>query len=201
MPSRMPRPLYKYVSLSWLTHLSPYEGILRFVVAMLAANYFWKFTVLGDENGLSPVTWFGLDLTWFFNVLSDHIASIVYAIVHGLGANVVLLNGNRLFFPDSAYSIAIVWGCTPVKQAFIWLVIMLAARGRWLHKLWYIPVGWIFAYLFNIFRIASVALLTMHHPEWFHLLHGFLFKYLFYAGFFGLWLIYDLKIAQPLNTK
>ena len=31
--------------------LKPYYDIILFVVALLVANYFWKFTVLGDEGG------------------------------------------------------------------------------------------------------------------------------------------------------
>lgn len=180
-------------------HIAPYEGIIRFVVAMLAANYFWKFTVMGDENGIQPVTWFGLDLTWYFDVLCDHVAGGAYALLHGIGVDIVLRNGNRLFFPETHYTIGIVWGCTGIKQSFIWLIIMLAARGKWRQKLCYIPVGWAFAYAFNIFRIAAVGLLCMNHPDRFELLHTYLFKYLFYAAFFALWLIYDLFIVGERN--
>lgn len=181
--------------------LTPYEGIIRFVVAMLAANYFWKFTVLGDEDGHGAVTWFGLDLTWYFDVLADHIAGIVYTMLHAFDDAVTLTDGNRLRFTDTGVGISIVWGCTAIKQSFIWLVIMLAARGRWTDKLWYIPIGWVFAYAFNIFRIYMVALLTKHHPEWFELLHTYLFKYLFYGCFFILWLLYDEYIATRHTNK
>ena len=185
-----------------VNRLRPYEGIIRFVVAMLAANYFWKYTVLGDENGRGAVTWFGLDLTWYFDVLADHIAGVIYTVLQWLGENVTLTNGNRLRFVDTGVGTIIVWGCTGLKQSFIWLVIMLAARGSWARKLAYLPVGWIFAYAFNIFRIFMVAILTKNHPEWFELLHTYLFKYLFYGFFFLLWLYYDERIAsRNVNTK
>ena len=32
--------------------------IIIFMVTLFVANYFWKFTMLGDENG-EVVTWFG----------------------------------------------------------------------------------------------------------------------------------------------
>lgn len=177
--------------------LRPYEGIIRFVVAMLAANYFWKYTVIGEEDGHGAVTWFGLDLTWYFDCLADHIASIVYTLLQWFDDYVSLTNGNRIRFQETGVGISVVWGCTAIKQSFIWLIIMLAARGRWIDKLCYLPVGWMFAYLFNIFRIFMVALLTKHHPEWFELLHTYLFKYLFYGCFFMLWMVYDERIAQP----
>lgn len=189
----------KYKQLSVL--LSPYEGIIRFVVAMLAANYFWKFTVIGDEEGISPVTWFGLDLTWFFDVLCDHIAGVVYATLQLFGEQVSLFNGNHIRFVETGVTTCVVWGCTGVKQAFIWTIIMLAARGAWTRKMLYMPVGWIFAYGFNIIRIFFVALLTKNHPEWFDVLHAYIFKYLFYGFFFCLWAIYDLYIAYPTPRK
>lgn len=185
-----------------LTALKPYEGIIRFVVAMFAANWFWKFTVLGEEVGRGAVTWFGLDLTWYFDVLADHIAGIVYSLLDFFDLDVTLTNGNRIRFVETGVGTVIVWGCTGIKQAFIWLVIMLAARGRWIDKLWYIPVGWLFAYAFNIFRIFMVALLTRNHPEWFELLHTYIFKYMFYGCFFLLWLLYDVYIVkQPVGRS
>lgn len=48
--------------------------ILLFVMALLVANYFWKFTVMGDEGG-NQVTWFGMDITPPFSVLAAHIAN------------------------------------------------------------------------------------------------------------------------------
>lgn len=176
--------------------LQPYEGIIRFVIAMLAANYFWKYTVIGDEDGHGAVTWFGLDLTWYFDVLSDHIAGIIYSVMDWLGVNITLTNGNRLRFPETGVGVSIVWSCTGLKQSFIWLIIMLAARGSWCRKLAYLPVGWLFAYAFNIFRIFMVALLTMNHPQWFEVLHTYIFKYLFYGFFFLLWLYYDERLAS-----
>ena len=184
------------VNCSIVSRLQPYEGIIRFVIAMMCANYFWKYTVIGDEDGASAVTWFSLDLTWYFDVLADHIAAVVYAVLQWMGENVILVNANRVRFPDTGVGVAIVWGCTGLKQSFIWLVIMLAARGRWLNKLAYLPIGWIFAYAFNIFRIFMVAILTKNHPEWFDVLHTYIFKYLFYGFFFLLWLYYDERLAS-----
>ena len=102
-----------------LTALKPYEGIIRFVVAMFSANWFWKFTLLGEEVGRGAVTWFGLDLTWHFDVLADHIAGIVYSLLDFFNLDVTLTNGNRIRFVETGVGTVIVWGCTGIKQAFI----------------------------------------------------------------------------------
>ena len=69
------------------------------------------------------------------------------------------------------------------------------ARGPWLRKLWFIPLGWLMVYLFNIMRIAIIALLIHHHPSWFDFLHTYLFKYLFYGMIFALWVVWTERLS------
>ena len=178
---------------TYLEALRPYADIILFVVALLAANFFWKFTVLGDEGG-EQVIWFGVDITRPFDILAAHIAKAVYWLVHLTRDTIYLLSDNILWF-TSGTSIKIVWSCTALKQSFIWLIIMLAARGKWLRKLWFIPLGWGCIYAFNILRIAWIAMIVEHHPQLFELLHTHIFKYLFYLMLFGMW-IWWTKIGQ-----
>ena len=42
--------------------LRPYADVIIFMITLFAANYFWKWTVSGDENG-DLVTWLGWDVT------------------------------------------------------------------------------------------------------------------------------------------
>ena len=53
--------------------LKPYYDVIIFMVTLLVANYFWKWTMIGDENG-DMVTWFGLDVTAPFEFMACHIA-------------------------------------------------------------------------------------------------------------------------------
>lgn len=178
--------------------IGPYVDILLFVVALLAANFFWKFTVLGDEGGIQ-VTWFGMDITAPFDFMAAHIAHVVFWFIQ-------LTNDTATFFEPSTIHFAtgtgtrIVWSCTGLKQAFIWIIIMLAARGNWKHKLWFIPLGLVCAYLFNILRITLIAIAIEHHPEWFHMLHDYIFKYIFYGMLFLLWLWWTHRIANASKT-
>lgn len=165
--------------------LRPYTDIILFVVALLAANYFWKFTVLGDEGG-EQVTWFGMNITRPFDILAAHIANAVYWLVYLTRDTIHHLHDNILWF-TSGSSVKIVWSCTALKQSFIWLIIMLVARGKWLRKLWFIPLGWAGIYIFNILRITWITMIIEHHPELFELMHTYIFKYLFYLMLFGMW--------------
>lgn len=177
--------------------LKPYSDIILFVVAMLAANYFWKFTVLGDEGG-EQVTWFGLDITAPFDWMAAHIASAVYWLIHLTRDTIMLLDETLLVFTSTS-AVRIVWSCTAIKQSFIWLIIMLVARGPWKKKLWFIPLGWLCAYVFNILRITLITMIMEHHPQYFELLHTYIFKYLFYLMLFGLWLWWTHGISGNGN--
>ena len=178
----------------------PYKDIIVFVVTLLVANYAWKFTMNGDEVG-TQVTWVGFDITAPFEFMACHVASAVYWLVSLFRDTVSMPDEHTICFA-SGTSTTIIWGCSGLKQSFIWLcliltVLPLANKQLWLHKLWYIPVGWVICYAVNILRIFAIALLIEHHPEWFHVMHDYIFKYLFYAILFGMWVIFVEKI-KPL---
>ncbi|MBO4454530.1 MAG: exosortase/archaeosortase family protein [Paludibacteraceae bacterium] len=185
----------------------PYQDVIIFMVTLLVANYFWKFTVQGDETG-DQVTWFGLDISAPFEFMACHVAAAVYWLV-SLVRDTVHMVGPKTIRFDSGVGTTIVWGCTALKQSFIWLCLMLTVRSvspetrtkTWLHKLWYIPLGWLCCYLFNILRIALIALLIEHHPAWFNVLHAYIFKYAFYAMLFGLWVLFVEKIRCAASTR
>jgi len=155
------------------------------MVTLLVANYAWKWTMTGDEGG-DFVTWLGMEVTAPFEWMACHIASVVYWLLSLCRDTVYMTDAHTIRF-TSGSGTTIVWSCTALKQSFIWLCLILTVRGGWKHKWWFIPFGWFCCYLFNILRIFIIALFIEHHPEWFHVLHDYIFKYLFYAMLFGLW--------------
>ena len=179
--------------------LRPYKDIIIFVVTLLVANYFWKFTMIGDENGDS-VTWFGLNVTAPFEFMACHVASAVYWLV-SLFRDTAYMVGEHTIRFESGSGTTIIWGCSGLKQMFIWTCLILTVRGGWIQKVWYIPLGWICCHAFNILRIFLIALLIEHHPAWFHVLHDYIFKYLFYAMLFGLWVLFVEKIRSSVSTN
>ena len=63
--------------------LAPYVDVLRFVVVLLLGNVLWKWIVRGDEAG-NYITCLGYDVTYFFSVVSAHVAKMTYFLVHGV---------------------------------------------------------------------------------------------------------------------
>lgn len=182
------------------TLLAPYADVIIFMLTLLVANYAWKWTVVGDE-GEMLVTWFGLDITAPFDWFATNTAAAVYWFI-GLFRDTAFMSDPLTIRFQSGSAVRIVWACTALKQSFIWLCLLLTTRGGNWHKLWFIPFGWLCIYLFNILRIASIAMLIEFHPDWFHLLHNYLFKYLFYGMMFLLWLWFVEGIRpRPSSEK
>ena len=203
--------------------VKPYKDVIVFIITLLAANYFWKWTMTGDEDG-EIVTWLGMDVTAPFEFMSVHVARVVYELV-ALFRDTVYLYGEHTIRFESGSGSSIIWGCTGLKQAFIWFWLIATVppifqssirlqpivRGLaeirnlpifkfQIAKLWYIPLGWICCYAFNILRIFIITLCVEHHPEWFPVLHDYIFKYLFYGMMFGLWVIFVEKIRPSVSA-
>ena len=172
--------------------LKPYEDVIIFMITLFVANYFWKFTVIGDESG-EMVTWFGIDLTAMFDFMTRHITSVVFWLICLFRDTAYMIGDHTIHF-QSGSGTSIVWGCSGIKQCFIWMCLILTVRGGWKHKLWFIPVGWFCCYAFNILRIFIISLFLEFHPGWFEILHEYIFKYAFYAMLFGLWVVFVEKL-------
>ena len=177
--------------------LLPYKDVIIFFATLLVANYFWKYTMIGDEDG-ELVTWFGLDVTAPFEFMSCQIAKVVYWLV-SLVRDTAEMYGEHAIRFDTGTGTNIIWGCSGLKQAFIWTMLLLTTRGGWVQKIWYIPVGWVLCYVFNILRIFIITLFIENHQDWFPFLHNVLFKYLFYFMLFCLWVLFVEKIRQPAS--
>lgn len=73
---------------------------------------------------------------------------------------------------------------------------MLFASDSWKHKLWFIPLGVVCSFAFNLLRIAIITLVIEFHPECFYVLHTYVFKYLFYGFLFALWVVWVEKLKS-----
>lgn len=180
--------------------LKPYKGIIFFVVALLAANYFWKFTVSGDEDGSNQVLFLGLNISQPFILLASNVAKVSHTLLDFIGFHATLYPNNVIRY-ENHHSVWIVWACTGLKQTFIFTVILFFARGSWKNKLWFILLGWGLIYIINVLRITAIAAIVRNHPEQFELYHEHLLKYLFYILIFFIWVFWEEKIAGKEEIK
>ena len=154
-----------------IERVRPYGDVIIFFVTLMVANYFWKWFIQGDEEN---------------DFLTHHVAVCVYWIIDAIRGTACMPEENMIAFA-SGVKVTIVGGCSGLKQLFIWTCLMLTVRGGWKQKIWFIPMGWVICHVFNILRIAAIAMLIEFHPERFELYHTYIFKYLFYGMMFLLW--------------
>lgn len=172
----------------------PWSGAVYFMVILIIAHFFWKFTVIGDESDLA-VSFFGLNISGPFNFMADHIAHTVHRFLNFVGYTLNFEPNNILRF-ENGNAVRIVWACSGIKQAYIFFFLIALYRGPLSKKLWYIPLGILVIYLFNLFRITVITAIVHSYPQWFDLVHEHLFKYLFYAMIFGMWILWDEKFSK-----
>lgn len=175
-----------------------FEGIFRFVVVLLAAHFFWKFTVVGDENGAAAITFFGANISAPFDWMSLHIAEMSHMVLGWFGMDTYLFN-TSVIHPSNNHGCRIIWACTGLKQAFIFTMILLFSRGIWYHKLWYILLGLVAVYFVNLVRIILIVAAMRDYSEYFHLLHEHIFKYLFYVIIFMIWVLWEDFLVPRLK--
>ena len=136
---------------------------------MFASNFFWKLTVSGDENGLEA-SFLGIDVSGVFAGVCYHLARVVHWIFEVLGQSTTLYD-TTIYHPNGQ-GVRIVWGCNGIKQSFIFAMIMLFARGPFVHKMWFIPLGLMCVYLINILRLTFLAYIVRDYPDMFEFWHG-----------------------------
>ena len=183
--------------------IEPYSGIIYFVVLLMLSHFFWKFTVIGNETE-TVVTFFGMNISAPFNFMADHVARVTAWLLETMGY-AISLSADNVVRHDNNVAVHVVWACTGLKQAYIFVCIIAFYRGTLKNKLWFIPLGLLVVYLFNIFRIVAITALIKENPEWFYILHEHVFKYLFYVIIFGMWIFWEevvsKKTVQPKNNQ
>ena len=133
-----------------------------------------------------------IDISSAFNAFTSFVVKIsVFILSDVLNMN-INVRGFTIFF-DHGNPISIVWGCSGLKQMFIFSFILIFSFGSWKNKLWFVPIGLIICFFVNILRIIFLALIAYSYPNNLDLFHTYIFKYLFYAIIFIIFLIWEEK--------
>jgi exosortase family protein XrtF len=90
--------------------------------------------------------------------------------------------------------------CNGLTLFALFSLFIIAYPGRWLHKLWYIPVGITLIHILNIIRITALCIITLKSPETLEFNHTYLFQILMYAFIFLLWFIWIRKFSPALPS-
>jgi len=183
-------------------NLKQYKGILVFALVLAVSNLIWKFIIQGDESMSiqSKITCWGADVSAPFNFAAVHIAQLVKSVLNALGWQISIDASNTIRHVNG-HGTQIIWACTGIKQAYIFICIMFFSQGEWKRKMVYILFGLICVYCFNLFRISFIMVCVEHHKDWFSILHEYIFKYLFYAFIFLMWMVWEENVGGVREKK
>jgi exosortase/archaeosortase family protein len=175
--------------------IEPYKAVIRFVMVLFLANIFWKLSVQGDSDGLGQVLlWGNIDISGFFTLITGNVADVVYYILHDI-LGMEIKRVDFIFRFETGKAIGIIWGCSGIKQIFIFTMILLFSYGSLKDKLWFIPLGILICYSVNILRILLLSLISYAYPEQVNFFHDYIFKYVFYGIIFLIWLVWNEKFG------
>lgn len=178
----------------YLNALAPYGELIKFIVVFLSLHFFWKWALSASEND-EQVFFFTTEISRPFLWFSNHLAIASRFLIESLFGTKTYLYQNQIYF-DGSPGICVVWSCSGIKQYLIATAVILFAKGRWVHKLWYIPLVLVVVYLLNLIRLVGVGAITIHHMEWFNFFHKIVFRGVLYGGLFLMWVLWVEKIAK-----
>lgn len=205
---------------SWDELYYPFKSILYFLFLLFFFHFSWKIAIGGDIED-EYIFLFGKDITpdWFYLACIWLTKAAAWFVRLFPGTDDLILQNTLLFFPEGGIRVRIIWGCTGIKQMFIFICIMIFYRCftlvkkpgnnsytfRFLpfwNKLWYIPLGCIILSIYNVIRIGSMVMLTNGHPERFDSLHNGIFRYIYYGIIFFIWIVWEeVYVKKAFNDE
>jgi exosortase/archaeosortase family protein len=90
--------------------------------------------------------------------------------------------------------------CLAFPAMVIYAGSILLFPGKWINKLWYIPMGWLIMICINLIRICLTSYAWEHfNPFYFKLNHSVIFVIVFYSTVFALIALWMKKYSQPIS--
>lgn len=103
-----------------------------------------------------------------------------------------LVFNKRNIIPVNTSGIYVGNHCLGISAKFIFIAVILSLKGKWLNKLWFIPLGLLSIVLVNI---ARITMLTLQHTEgntyFFDLNHKYTFVIIVYVVIFSFIMIWE----------
>lgn len=86
--------------------------------------------------------------------------------------------------------------CNGIKLFGLFIVFILAYPGKWLNKLWFIPLGLFIIHFVNIIRVMALMWINYKNPAALDFNHNYTFTILVYSVIVILWLVWIKKYGN-----
>jgi exosortase/archaeosortase family protein len=168
--------------------LWPLVDVLLFVVITLGFHKLWW----AFSPHIYSISAFTAIATW--------LAATVYTAsawfdAHVFGMDIVLYATNVIHFNANNTAIYVNESCSGFKQMWQVVILFLLFPGPWKYKLWYIPMGMLAMFLFNIIRIVGLSFTMIHWPQQWDFIHMWIFRPFYYLIIFILWVVWVEKFG------
>lgn len=107
----------------------------------------------------------------------------------------VARSGNRLMHIKGTPGLFIGDSCNGISLFALFSIFIIAFPGKWICKIFFIPIGILLIHFMNILRIVALALIETVSYEWTEFNHTYTFTLLMYLFIFGLWLFWINKFS------
>lgn len=171
---------------------------LRFLIsAILLFSFIYLFyTVIRQNTVIND--WYVDTLNSFATILL--IASKYFTELFGFevvtyGKSIRIIDGFK------AASIYLDRGCMGRNVMLGFAALIAVFPGKFIHKLWYIPMGLLIIIFINILRISGLAITAYCCPQYSDINHHFIFKIVAWAVIFVLWVIWFNKFSPFLKKN
>lgn len=181
-----------------LSVLKSNANVLVFMAVLCVVHVLWHygFSEEFDSDGSARLCFLGLDVSALFYPLADRVAADSLWLVRNVfGCDGFIYHSGRFVALDRFLSVSMVWNCNGMKQMIFFFLVVLLTPGRHVHKLWFVPLGLIVVYLFNLLRISTILSFSHYNASWFDFMHESS-KYIFYLVIFGMWVIWDIYFGR-----
>ena len=112
----------------------------------------------------------------------------------------VNLDHHKIWIDQSSISVSVGSGCNSLELFVLFSGFILAFNGSWKNKVWFIPIGILVIYFFNVLRIIALTLNGFFSPSLLEFNHKYTFTIILYClTFFG-WLLW-VKYFSATNKQ
>lgn len=188
---------FPQISSVWLRKHAPTVGFFWFWALLMYAFLTWKMAVDADPHG-HYFALFGYDLTAEMYAFSCHTASWSSWLLQSLGLQ-VFARYDELYLANG-YTVMVIWGCTSLKEVYLFLLIMIFYCGPLWPRFWYTPLCLIVLFVYNLLRIGLIPWLVGNGNYTFEFWHE-VFRLSYYGLLFLLWVGWNEHYANKQFVK
>jgi len=165
---------------------------LRFLIsAVIMFSFIYVFyTFIRQSEAIN--TWYVDTLNKFATILllgAKHFTELFGFKVITFGKSIRIIDNFK------AASIYLDRGCMGRNVLLGYAALIAVFPGKFVHKLWYIPMGLLIITFVNILRISGLAITAYCCPEYSDINHHFIFKIVAWIVIFILWIIWFNKFS------